>query len=74
MGLSLIAMENTALPCELSMESLSSCGCARPDFRLMEVNAPFVSEQTIKPAARAFADFLLRERSAARMSLASISP
>jgi hypothetical protein len=27
----------------------------------MEVNALFVSGKTIKPAARAFADFLLRE-------------
>jgi len=31
------------------------------DFGSMEVNALFVSGKTIKPAARAFADFLLRE-------------
>ena len=31
------------------------------DFGSREVNALFVSGKTIKPAARAFADFLLRE-------------
>ena len=31
----------------------------------MEVNAPFANGNTIKPAARAFADFLLRELRAA---------
>jgi DNA-binding transcriptional LysR family regulator len=35
------------------------------DFGSMEVNALFVSGKTIKPAARAFADFLLRELRAA---------
>ena len=35
------------------------------DFGSMEVNALFVSRKTIKPAARAFADFLLRELRAA---------
>jgi DNA-binding transcriptional LysR family regulator len=36
------------------------------DFGSMEVNALFVSGKTIKPAARAFADFLLRELRAGR--------
>jgi hypothetical protein len=31
------------------------------DFGSMEVNALFANGKTIKPAARAFADFLLRE-------------
>jgi len=31
------------------------------DFGSMELNALFVSGKTVKPAARAFADFLLRE-------------
>ena len=35
------------------------------DFGSMEVNALFVSGKTIKPAARAFTDFLLRELRAA---------
>jgi len=35
------------------------------DFGSMEVNALFVSRKTIKPAARAFADFLLGELRAA---------
>ena len=35
------------------------------DFGSMEVNALFVSGKTIKPTARAFADFLLRELRAA---------
>ena len=35
------------------------------DFASMEMNALFVSGKTIKPAARAFADFLLRELRAA---------
>jgi DNA-binding transcriptional LysR family regulator len=35
------------------------------DFGSMEVNELFVSGKTIKPAARAFADFLLRELRAA---------
>src|SRR3954468_3703996 len=35
------------------------------DFGSMEVNALFVNGKTIKPAARAFADFLLRELRAA---------
>jgi DNA-binding transcriptional LysR family regulator len=35
------------------------------DFGSMELNALFVSGKTIKPAARAFADFLLRELRAA---------
>jgi len=35
------------------------------DFGSMEVNALFVGRKTIKPAARAFADFLLRELRAA---------
>jgi hypothetical protein len=35
------------------------------DFGSMEVNALFVSGKAIKPAARAFADFLLRELRAA---------
>jgi DNA-binding transcriptional LysR family regulator len=36
------------------------------DFGSMEVNALFVSGKTIKPAARAFVDFLLRELRAAQ--------
>ena len=39
------------------------------DFGSMEVNALFVSGKTIKPAARAFADFLLRELRPARRAL-----
>jgi hypothetical protein len=35
------------------------------DFGSMEANALFVSGKTIKPAARAFADLLLRELRAA---------
>jgi hypothetical protein len=35
------------------------------NFGSMEVNALFVSGKTIKPAARAFANFLLREIRAA---------
>ena len=35
------------------------------DFGSMEVNELFVGGKTIKPAARAFADFLLRELRAA---------
>ena len=36
------------------------------DFGSMELNALFVSGKTVKPAARAFADFLLRELRARR--------
>ena len=34
------------------------------DFGSMEINALFVSGKSIKPAARAFVDFLIREGSA----------
>jgi DNA-binding transcriptional LysR family regulator len=43
------------------------------DFGSMEVNALFVSRKTIKPAARAFADFLLRELRPHRSALARLS-
>ena len=43
----------------------SPCGCADADPGPTEVNALFVNGKTIKPAARAFTDFLLRELRAA---------
>ena len=43
------------------------------DFGSMEVNALFVSGKTIKPAARAFADFLLRELRAAEDGSAALA-
>jgi DNA-binding transcriptional LysR family regulator len=59
-GLGIAASSESSARTELEAGELERVLCDW-DFGSMEVNALFVSGKTIKPAARAFADFLFRE-------------
>jgi DNA-binding transcriptional LysR family regulator len=59
-GLGIAASSESSAQAELEAGKLVRV-LADWDFGSMEVNALFVSGKAIKPAARAFADFLLRE-------------
>jgi DNA-binding transcriptional LysR family regulator len=63
-GLGIVASSENSARAELKAGKLVRV-LSDWDFGSMEVNALFVSGKTIKPAARAFADFLLRELRAA---------
>ena len=63
-GLGIAASSESSAQAELEAGKLVRV-LADWDFGSMEVNALFVSGKAIKPAARAFADFLLRELRAA---------
>lgn len=59
-GLGIVATSLNAVRCELESGALVRI-LSDWDFGSMEVNALFVSSKTIKPAARAFTDFLVGE-------------